>query len=185
MGSFKEFLEIFKLPPSILAAISIVTGLILFLPEKIIDVFYLLDFKNKYGPVIGMAFIISVTMLIVLIVMWTVKKLINNYKSKKYIKKTIKYLVELDNNKTNLIKKFIKQADHTLQLPTNNGTTVELSSNNIISLAGGTQPVSFGDIFDGDENTMYLNYFLQPWVIQLIEKESILLEKYYGKKDLK
>lgn len=182
MESFKEFLEIFKLPPSILAAISIVTGLILFLPKKIINMFYLLDFKNKYGSFIGIIFIISVTMLIVLIVMWSAQKMIYKYKKKKHIKKTIKYLANLDKNKTNLIKKFIKQVDHTLQLPVNNGTTVELRNNNIISLAGGTQPVSLGNIFDRDETTMYLNYFLQSWVIQLIEKESILMEKYYEKK---
>lgn len=109
-------MEIFKLPPSILAAISIVTGLMLFLPEKIINIFYLLDFKNKYGPAIGRVLIISITMLMILTVMWSSKKLNNKYKSKKYIKEKIKYLAELDNNKTNLIKKFIKQPDYSYRL---------------------------------------------------------------------
>ena len=84
-------------------------------------------------------------------------------------------------NKTALIKEFIKQKDHTLNLPTNNGVTVELNSLQVISFAGNMQPVTFGDIFDGDENTMYVNYFLQPWVINLIEKEEVLKEKYFGK----
>lgn len=181
MGSFKEFLEIFKLPPSILTAISIVTGLILFLPERIISVFYLLDFKNKYGSIIGIVFIISITMLFVLVVMWFAKKIIEKYKTKRIIKRRIKYLLELDENKTKLIKKFINQKDHTLNLPTNNGVTVELNSMQVISFAGNMQPVTFGDIFDGDENTMYINYFLQPWVINLTEKEEALREKYYGK----
>lgn len=181
MGSFKEFFEIFKLPPSILTAISIVTGLILFLPEKIINVFYLLDFKNKYGSFIGIVFIISITMLFVLIIIWSAKKIIEKYKSKRIIKMRIKYLKGLDENKTALIKEFIKQKDHTLNLPTNNGVTVELNSMQVISFAGNMQPVTFGDIFDGDENTMYVNYFLQPWVINLIEKEEVLKEKYFGK----
>ena len=36
MNNFKEFLEILKLPPSILSALMIVSGLILILPEDVI-----------------------------------------------------------------------------------------------------------------------------------------------------
>lgn len=179
MGSFKEFLEIFKLPPNILAAISIATGLILFLPERIISIIHLTDFKNSFGPYIGVFFIISITMLFVLIFIWLYKKIIEEYRAKKLIKSRIKYLKELDENKTKLIKKFIEKEDHTLNLAFNNGITIELSNYNLISLAGNTQPVTFGyDIF---ENNMCLNYFLQPWVMNLIKKEEILINKFYKK----
>lgn len=179
MESFKEFLEIFKLPPSILSAISIVTGIILFLPDNVIKIFYLIELKSKYGNFIGMLFIISVTMLTVLLIMWSAKKIIKKYKIRRLRKLRIKYLIDFDGNKTKLIKRFIKERDHTLELATNNGVTVELNCNQVIAPAGNTQLFSFGNVLYGDENTVYIKYFLQPWVINLIEKEELLRKKFY------
>ncbi len=178
MNNFKEFLEILKLPPSILSALSLVAGLILLLPEKIIKKLYMYDFRNNYGFAISLIFLISLSMLIVLFIIWCFKQVNEKIKSKKIKEKRIKYLLELDLTKTELIKQFIKEKDHTLNLPTNSGNIIELSSYGIISTAGNIQAVTFGDIFTGDENTMYINYFLQPWVIKLINEEKDLKDKF-------
>lgn len=178
MNSFKEFLEILKLPPSILSALMIVSGLILILPEDIIKKLYMYDFRNNYGFAISLIFLISFSILLVLIIMWSSKKVIKKIQYKKLKEKREKYLLELDSTKTNLINKFIREAEHTLSLATNSGNTIELTSYGIISPAGNTQLVSFGDIFTDDENTMYINYFLQPWVIKLIKENEELRKKF-------
>lgn len=178
MNSFKEFLEILKLPPSILSALMIVSGLILILPDDVIKKLYMYDFRNNYGFAISLIFLISFAMLIVLIIMWGSKKIIEKMKYKKLKEKRIKYLLELDATKTQLINQFIKEKEHTLSLATNSGITIELSSYGVISPAGNTQLVTFGDIFTGDENTMYINYFLQPWVNKLIKDDEGLKNKF-------
>ena len=178
MNSFKEFLEILKLPPSILSALMIVSGLILILPEDVIKKLYMYDFRNNYGFAISLIFLISFAILVVLIIMWGSKKIIGKIKDKKLKEKRIKYLLELDSTKTSLINQLIKEEDHTLSLATNSGNTIELSSYGVISVAGNTQLVTWGDIFTGDENTMYINYFLQPWVIKLIKEDERLKKKF-------
>ena len=40
-------------------------------------------------------------------------------------------------------------------------------------MAGNTQPVDFGY-----NNEIYLNYFLEPWVVKLINSNSELKNKY-------
>ncbi len=78
-----------------------------------------------------------------------------------------------DENKTNLIKEFIKDSTHTLTLPMNDGLVIELSHFGIITMAGATQLVDMG--FD---NSVNLKYFLQPWVISIIKNNEELKEKY-------
>lgn len=63
-----------------------------------------------------------------------------------------------------------------MQLPVNDGLTSELSYFCLISLAGGTQAVDFD--FD---NMMYARYFLQPWVINIINKNENLCKKFLSK----
>ena len=136
------------------------------------------DFRNNYGFAISIVFLISFSMLTVLLIIWSFKQIKEKIINKKIKENRIKYLLELDTAKTGLIKRFIKEKDHTLNLPTNSGNTIELSSYGLISPAGNTQLVTFGDVFNGDANTMYINYFLQPWVIKLIKDEKVLNEKF-------
>lgn len=181
MNNFKEFLEILKLPPSILSALMIVSGLILILPEDVVKKLYMYEFRNSYGFAISLIFLISLSILVVLVIMWSARKIIEKIKYKKLKEKRTKYLLELNDEKTHLINQFIKEKEHTLSLATNSGITVELSSYGLISPACNTQLVTFGDIFTGDENTMYINYFLQPWVINLIKENDELKKKFKWK----
>lgn len=154
------------------------SGLILILLEDVIKKLYMYDFRNNYGFAISIIFLISFAILIVLIIMWGSKKIIEKMKYKKLKEKRIKYLLELDATKTHLISQFIKEREHTLSLATNSGNTIELSSYGVISPTENTQLVTFRDIFTGDENTMYINYFLQPWVIKLIKDDEKLNNKF-------
>lgn len=169
----KDFLEFLKLPPNILTAVSIVAGIIIFIPDKLAKKIYMLDFRNNYGFVISIIFLISISILIVLLFTNICKKIKNKIDNNKLKKGRTKYLLNVDKTKAKLIKAFIKEETHTLKLNQNDGLTQELSYFGIISLAGSTQAVDFGY-----DNEMYLYYFLQPWVINLINSNDELIKKY-------
>lgn len=173
MNSFKDFIDFLKLPPNILAAISITTGLLIFLPDNYIEKLYMDNFRNDYGFIISIFFLISSTILIVLLFTQTIKYINSKISNHKIKKGKIKYLMNADENKTSLIKEFINDSTHTLTLPMNDGLVIELSHFGIITMAGGTQLVDMG--FD---NSVNIKYFLQPWVINLIKNNEELKEKY-------
>ncbi len=168
----KDFFDFFKLPPNILSAISFATGLILFLPEDILSKMYLINFKNKFGFIIGILFLLSVSILIVFILSYIIEKVKNKVKDYKLKKGRIEYLLRADKSKTNLIKEFIKNETHTLSLPMNDGLILELEHFMIISTAGNTQLANY------DYGNVYLKYFLQPWVLNVIINNDELKKKF-------
>lgn len=169
----KDFIEFLKLPPNILAAISLVSGTILFANDELLKKLYMTNFRNDYGFVVSIIFLISVSILIVLLLAIILKKIKNKYENVQLRKGQIKYLLALDKTKVKIIKSFIKENTHTLKMNQNDGVTQEFSYFGIISLAGNTQAVDFGY-----DNEMYLYYFLQPWVIKLINSNDELAKKY-------
>lgn len=173
MKDFKSFIELLKLPPTILSTISLVTGLILFLPDKAIEKLSMLSLKEKYGFIVGLIFLLSTIMLLVMVIHYFGKKIYKKISNKKMIKYQIKYLKELDKAKTNFIREFIDEESHTLNVCMNNGNVIELSHFGIISIAGGTQPVDID--FD---NSVYAKFFLQPWVLKRINQDEDLKKKF-------
>ena len=61
----KDFIDFLKLPPNILGALSIASGTLLLLPQKLAQKFYIINFREKYGFTIGIVFVISTALLIV------------------------------------------------------------------------------------------------------------------------
>lgn len=167
--SFKDFLEIFKLPPSIASYFVIASGTILFSPDSFIKKLYLYDFKIKYGFWIGLIFVISSVILIVLIVGYLIEKITSPIKNKKLKEARTKLLLEFDHDKVSKIRWAIRAKDNTICLPINNGTTQILQHYSILTPASGTNIV--------DEN-LEINYFLQPWVIDLIKNNKDLSNMY-------
>jgi len=172
----KDFIDFLKLPPNILTAISLVSGVILFAPNNFVNKLYMDNFRNQFGFAIAIIFLISTSVLIVLLFTIILKKIITLINNKKIKKARIDYLLNADDYKVKLIKRFMDDETHTLKIQQNDGLTVELLHFGLISMAGNTQPVDFGY-----DNEMYLRYFLQPWVINLINNNEKLKEKYKNK----
>ena len=174
--NFKDFLNFFKLPPHIFSALAIGSGLILFVPDKIAQKLYLLKFRNDFGWIISIIFIISITLLITIMIIKLCKYLKERYDMKKLRKAQINYLKELNPTKTKMIKAFLKEEDNTISVNYLNGVTQQLLSLKIISFAGNTVPTG---IYDDD--LMPIVCFLQPWVIKMINEDQELKNKFYGK----
>ena len=88
----KDFIDFIKLPPNILAAVSLVSGIILFIPDKLAKKMYMYDFRNDYGFIVSIVFLISFSILLVLLTTTIYKKIDKKIKYRLLKKKQIKNL---------------------------------------------------------------------------------------------
>ena len=70
----------------------IASGTLLFLPQKLAQKFYIINFREKYGFTIGIVFLISTALLIVLLLSKIFHFFYDKYASKKLGTAQIKYL---------------------------------------------------------------------------------------------
>lgn len=58
----KDFIDLLKIPPRILGALTIASGLLLFLPDVLLSKLYMIYFRNKYGFALGITFVYDIVM---------------------------------------------------------------------------------------------------------------------------
>lgn len=167
----KDFIDFLKLPPNILGALSIASGALLLLPDKIAEKLYMIDFRDKYGFTIGIIFVVSTAILIVLLGSKIYHYFHDKSTSKKLVEAQTKYLKQMKPEQVAVIREFINEPTHTLPLPCNNGLVIELQHLQIVTPAGQTHLVNMLD--------PQINYFLQPWVMQRINSDDELRQKFY------
>lgn len=167
----KDFIDFLKLPPNILGALAIASGILLFLPDQIAKKLYIIEFRNKYGFTLGIVFIVAIAILMILLIGKIYHKIYNKKKSEQLIKAQIKYLMNMNPEQVTVIREFIDEPTHTLPLPYNNGLVIELQHYFIITPAGQTHLV--------DMLNPQIEYFLQPWVIQRIKENEQLQQKFF------
>lgn len=162
--------ELLTLPPKILAALAVVAGLILFLPNDIINKLYLVSFKEKFGFVLGITFTVSISILLMSAIVFIINSILSSWLSKKRIQQHKQNLARLNMYEKSIIAALYERPDNTLSLPINKGITRTLTHYNIIS------PVSSQAIVYGDSDEWSMPYFLQPWVIVYIQKNPAFLK---------
>ena len=122
----KDFIDFLKLPPNILGALAVASGALLLLPDNIIEKLYMIEFQDKYGFIIGIVFVVSSAILIVLLISKIYHHFHDKSVSEKVLSGQIKYLQKMDANKVRLIRMFIDEPTHTLKLSMNDGLVIEL-----------------------------------------------------------
>ncbi|WP_442857787.1 superinfection exclusion B family protein [Blautia sp. AF34-10] len=128
-------------------------------------------FSRKYGFTIGIVFVISTALLIVLLLSKIFHFFYDKYASKRLGTAQIKYLKNMTPEQMTIIREFLREPTHTLPLPMNNGLVIELQHLQILTPAGQTHLVSMLD--------PQINYFLQPWVIKKINSDEELKRIFY------
>ena len=166
----KNIVDFLKLPPRILGALSVASGLLLFLPNAIIEKLYMTSFCDKYGFAIGIVFVVSTSILVVFLVVIIAKKIKDKYYNKRLKKARIAYLKRIDGNKVELIRYLLNESTHTAMLPMHDGMVLVLQHFYVILPAGSTHAVNMAD--------PQINYFLQPWVIEEIDGDPELKAKF-------
>lgn len=167
----KDFIDFLKLPSYLLGALAVASGILLFAPDEFIRMLYMDNFRDTYGFTIGIVFIVSVSILAVLVLKLFCRSVSRRHNSKKLKENQEKYLLTISSEKVELINAFLQQPTHTLKLPVQDGLVIELQYYNVITPAGATHLVSMPD--------PQINFFLQPWVVERIKENKDLQRRYY------
>lgn len=162
-----NFLDFFKLPTKIMASIAIASGLILFMPDIIINKMFLATFRNSYGFIIGLVFLITFSLLAVSLVISIYKYFLSRRAKKKFLEEANNKLRKLDTYQKAMVYYLYSEDNHTGELPLHDGAVKILEYNYIIGKATTQYLVE-------DLNNAVFPYMLQPWVIDEFQKDSEL-----------
>lgn len=165
-----NLVDFLKLPSNVMSAISLASGLILFLPDELLKKMYMIEFKNKWGFIIGATFIVSTSILAIGILRNIYKFFHKKYLNFKFKKHSNKIINSLDMYKKMIVYILYTKDNNTVELPLNDGAVVFLEHSMVIQKA--TRQHAVDDI-----SNPKFPYFLQPWVVKKLNKdEDLLLE---------
>lgn len=163
--------DFFKLPNKIMASLAIASGMILFLPDTIVEKMYMMDFRNKFGFATGLIFIVSFSILLITSLATCYKYFLRKYLMIKFKVTAKKRLNALDTYQKALIYDLYCEYNHTDELPLHDGAVNFLEHSMMIAKATTQYMVS-------DLNNACFPYMLQPWVISKLQKDTELLSSF-------
>ena len=168
-GIFDKVFDNFKRITPALYSISFFTGLILFLPEDILEKMSLNNLPDGWKRLIGIVFLLSVALISTIIAI-RVFSIIRE----KYIKKTArikmrKKIAALSPRQRSIVLNLLHSEEKSIQLNKNSGDTVYLEGENFIYMP--QQAFTFGW-----HNEMILTFIPQPWLLELYNEKPELFE---------
>lgn len=166
-----------KIPINILLpALWLVSGILLFLPDTVLEQFYLLDLCNKHGSKIGLAFVVT-SALLFMYAFFFVKKLISAIIYKLTFKRnTLKQIVSMSNAELYVILKLYNSHDFSCQLDFNQPIIQGLLASNYIHMGATQQVTTYYD-----SNALFVNATLQRFVYQTLDHYRPKMEKKIAK----
>ena len=136
--------KLLKLPPSILAAISLGTGTVLLAPVNFLEKLGLASIPSIWKTVVGIFFIVSVCLLIVRIVIVIANSVNISIRRYKFNKKFLKIMNNLDGMEKMITIVLYSAPNYTGYLPTTDGITARLVSKGIIQITSRNN-IAIGD----------------------------------------
>lgn len=127
-------------------------------------------FKDKYGFIIGIIFVVSVAILIVNFGFWLFKLLRNKWGEKKFYKTGEKRLNNLNDYQKAIIYGLYQEDNRTAPLSMHDGAVAELEYHVMIGKVRSTQMVNMMN--------PAISYMLQPWVIWKLDENEALLHSF-------
>lgn len=161
----RETVKGFPIKKAVLTVL-IITALLLFLPDAVMTKIYLLEFRNNFGTYIGLAFVISACVLIVLEGAQLIFKL--KCKREFFGKRARKKISNLSKDEKSILLYMRKNQSKTIFLPCTNGAVLHLKSQLMISHASNTGTM-VGAV-------QLMPYILQPWTIEAINDNGDIFE---------
>ncbi|WP_312503707.1 superinfection exclusion B family protein [Lacrimispora sp.] len=166
-----DIANLLKLPVKIMIAIALASGLILFLPDYIIQKMYMVPFRNKYGFTIGIVFCISLSITVVSFIALIYDYCVNKYYKKMFIKKSPERLRKLSSYQQAILFGLFMEDNHTEHLPYNDGAVRILEHSGYILR---TSEMTLASDLDSIE----FPYTLQPWVIDELSQNKELQNEF-------
>ena len=162
--------DLFRAPIKIFVGLAIASGIVLFSPNIIIEKLYMVNFREKYGFIISIVFLSSLSIVLVGITTTIWNKSRKKRLTKKAINKAKANLISLDDYKAAIVYNLFLEDNHTDILPLNDGAVRWLEQLMIIGKASNQYPVI-------DLQNPEFPYMLQPWVVSELNSNYELKEK--------
>lgn len=159
----------FKKVSPALIAITIATGLILFLPDSILKRMALDKLPDLWKNIIGIIFIISVALIITIALIEFYKKITVKIKTKIVIRKLRKRYLGLSKSQQSLLKKVLNSKEKSCKLDPTSGDVIYLKEYDFLYQAD-------KHIFFGPGYTEPVTFTPQPWLFDLYNKEPDLFK---------
>lgn len=155
-----------RIPTGFLLALSIVLGLLLFLPDKIADMLAIKDFRENYRKFIGPAFLLLIAFTSTKVIM-SLARVISDRRKRQY---RYRQLHDLTPEEKGYLAEFILRGRNTIYVAPSDGVAGGLSAKSIVYQASNTI-----NILEG------VPYNLQPWAREYLTRHSELLEGAVGR----
>ncbi|WP_314329994.1 super-infection exclusion protein B [Abiotrophia defectiva] len=166
----KEFVQLLKLPPIILAAVAMGTGLILFLPTKIIQKLGLDKIPEEWKTVLGLALVISSSLLTVYFIAKMTRVIVSKYYWLRFKWGFPKVMTKLRSSELAVVALLYRSPNYTSRLPYTDGITARLLSKNVI------QATSSNNLAYGDE--LSIPFTITPIAQEYIDKHPSLIKNF-------
>lgn len=164
--SEKTFDNFKKITPA-LVAVAILTGLLLFLPQNILEKMNLDELPVLWSRIIGIVFLLSVALVITIVVFSAISQFSSKIRNKRIRKNLKKKYQMLSPRQRAIILQVLKSGDKTISLDKNSGDTIYLVNNLFLHMP--EQAFTLGW-----NNEMILTYVPQPWLLDLYNEEPEL-----------
>ena len=166
--SEKTFDNFKKITPA-LTAIALLTGMILFLPDKILSAMNLDEMPSLWNQIIGIVFLLSVALIATIIVFSAIKYVSEKRKNKRIRDNLKKKLATLSPRQKAIVVALLQSEDKTISLDKNSGDTIYLVNSLFLHMPEQIFSVGWDD-------KMILNYVPQPWLLDLYNEEPDLFK---------
>lgn len=160
----KAFGEFKKVTPALISVL-IASGLILFLPEKVLSQMALNDLPESWKRIISIVFLASTSLITTIIIRETIENLDN----KRIRRKLRKQYIELSGDFKAILIDILCSRDQKMKLDYTAGTTQYLINNGFIHQV---QPY----MFVGPRYIEPIDFVPQPWLVDLYNREPDLFK---------
>ncbi|MBG9785614.1 super-infection exclusion protein B [Shouchella lehensis] len=161
--------DILTLPVNIMAALSLASGFLLLASDDLLNKFFLREFLIDYGYIIGLVFIVFISILIITLIINISKFIEAKRNQNKFYKNAPKRIRSLTNFQKAIVYGIYKEDNHTAPLPITDGAVVELEQKFVIGK-------TTNQIITDNLNDPKFPYLLQPWVVEVISNNTELEE---------
>ncbi|NLI90603.1 MAG: hypothetical protein GX366_09460 [Epulopiscium sp.] len=166
----KDFIKLLKLPPSILMAVVMGTGLILFLPSNILKSLGLENIPELWRTTMGLSFVVSSSLLTIYFTIKILKFIVLRYYRIRFKMAFPKVMKRLSAEELAVVALLYRSPNYTSRLPYTDGVTLRLISKKIIQLTSSNNLV-YGD-------NLMIHFTITPITQGYIDKYPELIEAY-------
>lgn len=137
----EKLLNINKIPTKLIFVICLCSAVILFVPPEFLTKLNLTEFVADYGKYIGIAFILTLFLMIIVSISYILKIVSREFQNRRINKKVINELLHLNTHELALLREFFIQDKFAIKIPIHDDTMIGLLNKGIIYQASNIGPV--------------------------------------------